>query len=63
MYEGRTHKYSVDSESNINGVLFIRDIHQYEQIKHLTFGQFIHRQLEMYNPISTEETVANFAQS
>lgn len=31
----------------------------FNEIKHLTYGQFIHRQLEMYNPIRTEEPVEN----
>ena len=29
----------------------------FKSIRHLTYGQFIHRQLEMYNPIRTEDEI------
>lgn len=32
---------------------------RFAEIKRLTYGQFIHRQLEMYNPIRTEKPVEN----
>lgn len=54
--DGVSHRHNMYPGMSINGVLFFKDLSQYEQIKHLTFGQFIHRQLEMYNPIRTEET-------
>lgn len=47
----------VSSEDSICGMLFYRDFASFDKIKELTYGQYIHRQLEMYNPIRTEEAI------
>lgn len=42
-------------DDSINYILYSPDIMRYEEIKNLTYGQFIHRQLEMYNPFPSEK--------
>ena len=38
---------------------FYSDPARHDEIAQITYGQFIHRQLEMYNPIRTEEPATN----
>lgn len=48
---------SVGPDDSICGMLFARDFASFDKIKELTYGQYIHRQLEMYNPIRSEEEI------
>ena len=57
--DGFNRRYDMGPDDTVNGILFYKDLMRYEDIKHLTYGQFIHRQLEMYNPIRTEEPATN----
>lgn len=40
---------NVNNWSSLGGVLFVPDIRKWEQIKNLTFAQYLHQQLENYN--------------
>lgn len=43
---------NLSQSDSVNRLLFFDDLTRFGEIKHLTYGQYIHRQLEMYNPLS-----------
>lgn len=44
----------LDKKAHVHHIMFRSDILNFHKYRRLTFGQFIHRQLEMYNPIRSE---------
>lgn len=52
-----TSKYSTVLDEQIDACRYNSD--RCNELLHLTYGQFIHRQLEMYNPLRTEEPSRN----
>ncbi len=50
-----TYRYSENPRMRVNDLLFIPDLKKFSQIKHLTYGQYIHQQLEMFNYVMPAE--------
>lgn len=50
-----TYQYSENPLMSVNNLLFVPDLKKFSQIKHLTYGQYIHQQLEMFNYVMPTE--------
>lgn len=47
--------YNTNPMLSLDDMLFVPDLRKFSQIKHLTYGQYIHQQLEMFNYVMPAE--------
>ena len=55
-YPSITTQNAFSTRESFHMLLYFNDLLHYEEIKHLTYGQYIHRQLEMFNFSYPDET-------